>query len=118
MWELWHNRNDYVWKAKSSPALVIVSSALGSYLIGNQLTPNAWLLQTQRVSPPRTWQKLDYVSLKYNVDAVVFTPRDSMEFDCIVRDSSGTLASNDTIPGLFPPHVAKAMGMREALSWL
>ena len=90
---------------------VLISLEISSRLMLGCCRPNESV-------PPRTWQKLDYVSLKYNVDAVVFAPQDSMEFDCIVRDSSGTLASNDTIPGLFPPHVAKAMGMREALSWL
>ena len=116
-WELWQNRNDYVWKVKYRPDPVIVSSALG--FLARWKSARAQCLaiaDPPSQSPPhmaetRLW--LPQVQCRCSV----FTPQNSMGFGYIVCDNFGALvvASNGTVPGFFTPHVAKAIGMREAL---
>ena len=58
--------------------------------------------------------------LKCNVDAGIFRSEGRVSFGGVIRDSGGGFIAVkcQSFPGSFHPHEAKALAVREALSWI
>ncbi|XP_019153457.1 PREDICTED: uncharacterized protein LOC109149921 [Ipomoea nil] len=67
-----------------------------------------------------TWKKPPTGMLKINVDAALDTNNKKMGFGYVIRDSTGHFLSARCLPwpSIFIPNEAKAIGEREALTWI
>ncbi|XP_073138172.1 uncharacterized protein [Henckelia pumila] len=101
LWSIWLNRNDVVWNGKHKPQMRELNSV-------------------PKHNYDTYWRKPPPHFLKCNVDAAIFNDPPRMGFGCLVRDEHGSVvaASHGCIFGISDPTLAKALSIREALSWL
>lgn len=59
-------------------------------------------------------------SLKCNVDTVILSELEWSSFAGLIRDDLGRFvkAVSGFVEGVYPPHVAEAVGLCEVLSWI
>ncbi|XP_073120389.1 uncharacterized protein [Henckelia pumila] len=123
MWSVWKNRNDVVWNRKGkSPAMIFYSAMeLRTCWVGitSQTTqPPSFQLQNafSRWTPPPT----THLKCNVNVDVALFTKPPHMGFECLLRNSGGTVlaAIHGRILGFHEPTIAEEKGIREALRWI
>ena len=121
-WRLWFNRNDKVWNGHVSRAQNLVNAA-GHYLFQWQEAGKTKFTIVESVQWGHgsvCWSKPLTSWLKRNVDARVFRSHDSFSFGGVIRDAGGTfvVAKCQCFPGLFHPHEAEVLAVREALNWI
>ncbi|XP_073133745.1 uncharacterized protein [Henckelia pumila] len=121
LWSLWHNRNDVVWNARSKPATSIYQATLdllSQWKAAHDLKMNHSRTITQQHQ--LSWQNPVGDFLKCNVDAAIFNLLGKAGYGCIIRNNAGLVvaAIYGCLPGIKNPSIAKAMAIREALSWI
>ena len=91
----------YEWTTVQSPQIDLVSNLQGHH---------GFVIWS---SPPPG-------KVKINIDAALFPPQKKIGVGCIVRDAEGIMLSGFSKPitGNYTTKEAKALGVREALSWL
>ena len=121
-WMLWKNRNDIVWRGKRNNARFLVN--LASRMLYKWTTIQS--PQIDLVSNLQghhgfvIWSSPPPGKVKINIDAALFPPQKKIGVGCIVRDAKGIMLSGFSKPitGNYTAKEAKALGVREALSWL
>ncbi|KAM6546586.1 hypothetical protein CsatB_027322 [Cannabis sativa] len=122
-WAIWKTRNELVWTDKQSTVAGVVflaKSTLSSWCNAQDklLVPTAAFLTEE--DRGETWKKPTANKLKVNIDAAIFDTNATYSFVCVDRDANGQLVEAITRcrAGNIAPELAKAMGVREALSWI
>lgn len=122
-WSLWKNRNNIVWNQKSSEVTEVVNSAI--------LVLNQWQSAQDRsfdhslgfMTPSdgeEHWQLPQMNMIKVNTDAALFEESGHFSFSILARDHEGSMLEAKACckQGSVSPEFAKAIGVREALSWI
>ena len=122
-WTLWINRNNIVWKNHKWSPMQILTTANRRFTQWNEaqrvrLRVNDTVCHFQR--QPTIWERPVDGMLKLNVNAALFSAKGLVGVGCVPRDSTGNfITAKATTENLqVQPHEAKAVGVREALSWI
>ncbi|CAN1819319.1 hypothetical protein LINPERHAP1_LOCUS28680 [Linum perenne] len=119
MWAIWRERNDRVWRHRSSTAERVVEGAKEAL----EDWSNA---QVQRQQPSGAggdrclkWHPPEEGTLKINVDAAVFMPQHHRGIGLCLRDHRGDVFGYKMIHqrGIAPAREVEAMALLEALRW-
>ncbi|XP_019150378.1 PREDICTED: uncharacterized protein LOC109147197 [Ipomoea nil] len=118
VWGMWCSRNDSVWKWVVFYLNTVVQRAL--------LFLDSWRSanEVQACQPAYIdeglWSKPVQGRLKLNMDAALNENSNLLGFGWVLRDDNGNFlaAKNMLMPGAFMVKEAKALCIREALSWL
>ncbi|XP_019196332.1 PREDICTED: uncharacterized protein LOC109190316 [Ipomoea nil] len=118
-WNICRARNDKVWRNLNTTARAIVENSR-AFLRDWEAYSVDEVSHLQRQIPcsPK-WQKPKPRWLKLNVDAALDTGSGKMGLGWVLRDDHGGFLAAACMPwiGLFSPREAKALAIREALSW-
>ncbi|KAM6583510.1 hypothetical protein CsatB_010512 [Cannabis sativa] len=122
-WSIWGARNDKVWKNKDSSASFIFAFAV-CYL-EQWTSAQAPYLETSRTGllvgdGNDRWCAPNANEIKVNVDASIFGSSQDYGYGMVARDEHGFMleATSRLCHGYVRPELAKAIGVREALSWI
>uniref|UniRef100_A0A803NFH4 RNase H type-1 domain-containing protein n=1 Tax=Cannabis sativa TaxID=3483 RepID=A0A803NFH4_CANSA len=122
-WSIWNARNDKVWNNKTSSVEIIVFSAqsyLNQWLTAhssNVIFPSPGLIPGDGAEQ---WQPPHGDSIKVNVDAALFSNTTQFEIGFVIRNAQGIFIERVTklFNGSATPEFVKALGVKEALSWI
>ncbi|XP_019191686.1 PREDICTED: uncharacterized protein LOC109186207 [Ipomoea nil] len=116
-WTVWKARNDFVWSHvpwSLEGVMAQVNNLLESWQTTNSSTTHVHVNGPTIVDNGVTPQALYFI----NVDATIFAERNEGGVAAVVHDRQGTFIAgrNKTVRCLQDPHLAEAMGIKEALS--
>lgn len=122
-WLLWKNRNDAIWKQRSVDSSELVNSAfsiLNQWRSVQDKNFDHFLAFVNPEDGVEQWHKPENNSVKINTDAALFEEPNRYSYAFVTRDHFGSLveASSKCKLGRVSPEFAKAVSIREALSWL
>ncbi|XP_019191685.1 PREDICTED: uncharacterized protein LOC109186206 [Ipomoea nil] len=116
-WTVWKAMNDFVWSHipwSLEGVMAQVNNLLESWQTTNSSTTHVHVNGPTIVDNGVTPQALYFI----NVDATIFAERNEGGVAAVVHDRQGTFIAgrNKTVRCLQDPHLAEAMGIKEALS--
>ncbi|XP_019175595.1 PREDICTED: uncharacterized protein LOC109170919 [Ipomoea nil] len=116
-WGLWCSRNDSVWRNVPYSMDLMLRSALS--LWSNWKCANEGDAPAVQETEEESWKPPSFGCLKLNTD-VAMSSNGSMGMGWVVRDEMGTLvaAKSSNYVGDYDVKEAKAVSIREALSWV
>uniref|UniRef100_A0A803PT91 RNase H type-1 domain-containing protein n=1 Tax=Cannabis sativa TaxID=3483 RepID=A0A803PT91_CANSA len=122
-WTLWKARNNTVWKEKkTSISKVIVSAmvALDHWRKAQDKISLSSLCLNNKDDGAERWSKPDMNKIKLNVDAALFERDEQYGFGIVAQDHFGNCleARAGSFGGVHSAAVIKALGIKEALSWI
>nr|GMC69537.1 uncharacterized protein LOC109164833 [Ipomoea batatas] len=119
-WYIWFARNDMVWNNINHSPSSIVARAKTHLSEWSSMHARDEFAPLQHSASIIKWKNPPPGRLKLNVDAAVNKARGRMGFGWILRDDQGSFVAAVSTPwyGLFSVKEAKAIAVREALSWL
>lgn len=123
VWAIWNNRNEVVWKQKGKKHIDIVSSAirvLNNWESAEDQSFDISIGCMTQKHGDMCWKQPTIRTVKVNTDAALFNESNLYSFAMVVRDHERKLliAKSSCKQGTLNPEVAKAVGIREALSWI
>lgn len=121
-WSLWINRNGKVWRNKFDRVSTILNMAGQHLFQWQQAKKNTFIIYEPAALNHGSmyWERPREGWFKCNVDAATFHSRGKVSFGAVIRCSEGRFFAAKCTPllGHFGACEAKALGVREALSWI